>query len=163
MSGLATRSCVFTNCNFTFAELYDSVHTYSAFVNCEFGGANLFSSSWIQCKCTGSSFYTAKLTGILLEKGNYSYTIFTCCDLHKMDLSGVDFSHANLQECNLEKSVLRGANLSHTVFKEANLTGADLREAETEGTDLKSGKLHNTKIDLRQAVWLAESMGCLVV
>ena len=42
------------------------------------------------------------------------------------------------------------------------MTDADLRGAKIDGTDLKSALMKRTKIDLEQAVLLAESLGAVL-
>ena len=162
MMGLVTRNCWFEDCDFSFARLEDSRHTRTAFINCRFYGANLFSAVLEECKGTGSSFSGAVLTGFTLRGGNYAYSVWDQASLKKMELHGCNFHGANLTEVNLEKANLSGCDLGQAVVAGANLTDADLRGAKIDGTDLKSALMKRTKIDLEQAVLLAESLGAVL-
>jgi uncharacterized protein YjbI with pentapeptide repeats len=73
-----------------------------------------------------------------------------CANLSKADLSGADFSWANLREAdlsgaNLSGADLRGADLSWANLREADLSGANLNRA-----DLISANL-NGAVGLRYA------------
>ena len=79
------------------------------------------------CKCMGSVFLDADLTGLIIVRGNYSFSNFSDCDLRKMDLSETSFANADLRKCNLENAVMRNGDLTHAMLSGAKLTHADIR------------------------------------
>ena len=54
---------------------------------------------------------------------------FSCCDLSKLDLVGIDLRDANLRGAVLQGANLRGADLQDANLRGANLLGANLRDA----------------------------------
>jgi curved DNA-binding protein CbpA len=79
---------------------------------------------------------------------------FSHANLSNRDLSGRNMSYANLSGANLSdtfmhKVILRGANLSHTNLFRANLLLADLREANLRNANLIGADLSGA--DLRGA------------
>lgn len=161
MPSFSAFHCVFEDCDFSFARLNGSVHRSSLFLNCIFRAANLFSAEFLECKCTGSTFAGADLSALELHGGDYSYTIFNDSDLRGWNLRGLKFENAFLQNCRLEKADLRETNLRHAVLSGANLEYTDLRGADLTGVDFSSIRMKQTKIDLAQAILVAEAMGCV--
>lgn len=62
-------------------------------------------------------------------------------DLSALALGGLDFTGAQLDQCNLRDAQLQGANLSQAVLRDADLTGAQLAEAQANETDLQRAQL----------------------
>ncbi|MGW4933486.1 pentapeptide repeat-containing protein [Streptomyces sp. NPDC004166] len=65
-------------------------------------------------------------------------------DLRGVELRGLSFERADMQQC-----LLRGGDLRHTILREAQLDGTDLRGARLEGADLTAARLAGA--DLRGA------------
>ena len=65
-----------------------------------------------------------------MHETNLSGADFTGADLHETNLSGADLSGANLSYAYLGGADLRGANLSGAELSEAELSGAELSGAE---------------------------------
>lgn len=162
MDEAATRGCAFDACDFTGARLNASVHEGSAFPNCRFDLANLFTARFADCKMTGAFFGDANLAAITIAGGDWSYTILAYGDLSKRDLRKVRFNEATLHRCNLERADLRGADLTRADLSQARLKGADLRGAIVDGIDLKALDLTGVRLDLMQAVLLAQCHGAKV-
>ncbi|MBS7174954.1 MAG: pentapeptide repeat-containing protein [Clostridiales bacterium] len=79
-----------------------------------------------------------------------------------MDLSDINFSNADLRKCNMEYVVMHGADLSGALLSGARLNHADIRESRLDGVYMNDVKLGKTKIDLEQAVVIAECLGGIV-
>ncbi|MDQ0919561.1 pentapeptide repeat-containing protein [Paenibacillus sp. V4I5] len=110
-----------------------SIHTESAFENCNFTVANLFVSEFNYCKMTGSDFAGVQMDGVTLVQGDWSYTNLRQARLAKQVMRGVRFFGADLSNANLEKADLRDCDLTSAIFGKANLQGADLRGANMDG------------------------------
>ena len=162
LSALQTHACTFMDCNFEYAHLNGSLHRTSAFISCRFGGASLFAAEMVGCKGTASSFIKANTAGWVIRGGNFSYALLSGAKFKKDDLSDMNFSHADMQDCDLSFANLSGCDLSYAMLQGASLIGADLRGADITGTDLGQCRMKGTKIDLQQAVLLAQRMGASV-
>lgn len=163
MQDMVTRGCTFQNCNFSFAKLSGSRHRNTAFLNCQFYTADLFAAAFHDCKCMGSGFLDTVLTGITLCRGNYDYCNFQYADLQKCDLSEISFQHADFRHAKLDFAKFNGADLSHAVLSNTTIKQTDFRDANFDGVYLKDLSWRKTKIDLKQAVQLAENMGAVVL
>ncbi len=120
-----------------------------------------FSTKFQDCKMTGSNFIETNLSGITIIAGDWSYVHMNGCYFKGLDLRLVKFKQANLFKANLEKADLRGADFTQAILSGASLKGADLRGAKIDGVDVKSLDLNKTKIDLTQAVIIAEAYGAV--
>jgi fluoroquinolone resistance protein len=157
-----TQSCIFTLCDFSGAHFNASQHTRSAFLNCQFRMANLFSTKFVECKMTGSSFEESNLDALTIQGGDWSYTHLRFHRLKGLNLRDVSFVEADLYECNLEKCDFQNADLSRAVLAHAILTHADLRGAKVDAVDWRSFDLTNVRLDLVQAVDVARAFGAKV-
>lgn len=162
LDDVTTHNCVFTQCDFAGARFNGSEHQRSAFLNCKFRKANLFLCRFDGCKLTGTSFEEAKLDGMIVQGGDWSYVNLRHHSLKELDLQGVRFAEAELYGCNLEKVDLRDADLTRANLQKARLSGADLRGANVEGVNLEVLDLLKVKLDLAQCVALARSHGAIV-
>ena len=103
-------SCEFVNCNFKSARLNVSHIINSAFLNCKFGFADLFGSQLIDCKMVGSTFEEANLLGVIITRGDWSYTNLKFKDFKGQDLKEINFTKTDLTGSNLEKAIFDGLN-----------------------------------------------------
>ncbi len=163
LNELITRSCTFDRCDFSFARLGASQHFRSAFLNCKWNGASLFGACLKDCKCTGCDFSGSDLSGTIITGGSYAFTNWNECDLRDMDFTGIKLEHADFRGCNLQKAIFKDCDLTSAMLQGANLKNADLRGAVTNGVDLGGLTFQKTKLDLQQAVQLAESLGAKVL
>ena len=62
----------------------------------------------------------------------------------------------------MELAVIRDADLSHAMLSGSILKKADLRGTRLDGVYMNDVKMSHTKIDLEQAVVIAEGMGGIV-
>ncbi|MCT4688484.1 pentapeptide repeat-containing protein [Vallitalea sp.] len=134
----------------------------SAFLNCKFGFADLFSAKFTDCKMVGSTFDESNLLGVVIVRGDFSYTNLKFHDFKGLDFSEVNLTRADLTGCNLEKVIFNGAKLSYTNLHKAKLNGCDFREAIIEGINLSELDLHNVKLDIAGCILLATSFGAKV-
>jgi uncharacterized protein YjbI with pentapeptide repeats len=65
---------------------------------------------------------------------------------HGADFTRADFSHANLDGCELGRSTMQGANLRGAHAREAGLRFVDLSQAQVVGADLRGALLANAKL-----------------
>lgn len=87
-----------------------------------------------------ADFYDTYLTGFNLPfKSDLDSALFG-----KADLSGVDFSNANLASVVFESAILRAANLSHANLQNANFGGAFLGGAILRQCNLANASFHET-------------------
>ena len=161
MRELTTDHCQFSDCDFTAAGMNASQHNASAFTNGNFTYANLFGAIFRECKMIGSNFVETVLGGITIIGGDWSYVNLKQCSFKGLDLRKVRFCKADLFKCNFEKADLREADLTQAMLSGANFKEADLRDAKLDGIDIKSIHFSGTKIDITQAVLIAEAHGAV--
>src|SRR4029077_9370534 len=82
--------------------------------------------------------------------------------LAAQNLRGVRFVEADLYGCDLKKADLREADLEGANLNEALLKGADLRGANLRRVNLKGVDLRGVRLDVPQAVVLAQCYGAIV-
>jgi uncharacterized protein YjbI with pentapeptide repeats len=71
-------------------------------------------------------FYSANLTGAILDKAVLTRAHVDDANLTGVSLARSDLTGANLEHANLTRAHLGGANLTGVGLSDANLTGADL-------------------------------------
>ena len=158
LSHLTFRDC---RCDFSSASLNGITARRCAFLNCSFRFADCFAASFEDCKMTGSVFDTTNCTAMQLLSGDWSYTYLAEMDFNKRKLTQVNFTGADLSRCKFEKAVLRDCNFSEANLNGVSFQGADLRGSVFAQVDFLSLNLKNAKIDLNQAVAIAESIGAV--
>ena len=79
-----------------------------------------------------------------------------------MNLSEINFSNADLRKCNMESVVMRDSDLSYAMLSGTKLIKADIRGTRLDGVYMSDVKMSRTKIDLEQAVLMAEGFGCII-
>ncbi|MFD1397174.1 pentapeptide repeat-containing protein [Kroppenstedtia eburnea] len=102
------------------------------------------------------------MEGMTISGGDWSLTRLVYQDLSGFQLGGIHFREADLYRCDFTGADLRRADLSYATLDGACLKGADLREAIMEGIPWKELNLEGTRIDMAQAVALAQSLGARV-
>jgi uncharacterized protein YjbI with pentapeptide repeats len=131
-------------------------------MNCQFGLADLFGSSFTNCKMIGSVFAETNMTGITIKGGNWSYTNLRNQHFKGSDFSEIDFTNADLTGCNLEGTTFYNTRLIHTNLQNAKIKGSDLRGAIIKGVNLSLLELKDVQIDVPQCIMLALSLGAKV-
>ena len=159
---LATRGCVFEDCDLSGASLTASVHEDTAFLRCRFRKASLFGATLRRCKLTGSVFESAVLRPLTVEGGDWSYVALRGQSLAGVGLAGVRLREADLTGADLTGADLTRADLAHARLDGVRLRGADLRGADLDGVDLRGLDLSEVRLDLAQAVRLATQYGAEV-
>jgi hypothetical protein len=89
LSNLVTRSSVFTDCNFTNAEVLAGDHSNSEFTRCDFTGATLSGSFFIDCPIRASTF-----DGTILDEVR-----FVRCDLTGTTFVGAELAAEMFADC----------------------------------------------------------------
>ena len=100
-----------------------------------------------------------RLGALTPKGGNWSFVCLTGLDLSRLVWENASFEGADLRECCLSGCVFSRCNLSGALLTNADLTKADLRGNRMDGVDFPHLTMKDTKIDLEQAVLIAESMG----
>lgn len=109
-------------------------HNERPFVRVDITGANLRGAELARTDFSGSilknvdarraKFFSAKMTGVILNDAN-----LTSADFTNADLVGASLINANLRSATLFRANLRGANLKGAVLNNADLLKADLSGA----------------------------------
>lgn len=124
LSHVAFRDAVLDEANLTEAN----------FASSDFSGARLegarLDGAYLNVLTDGKTRLAAKwrLVNSILQNG-----------ARNRDLTGADFSHANLSNVQMDGAILRNAR-----FDKANLDGASLRSAILDGSTLEKARFHNT-------------------
>src|ERR1044072_6989475 len=87
LSRLHTERVVFTECDFTGADLSDSEHVGSAFRNCTFRRSSLWHSTFRHCTFLGRTFVECRLRPLPLVEVDFTLAVLAGADLRKVDLS----------------------------------------------------------------------------
>lgn len=111
---------------------------------------------------TGSTFEEARLAGIAIKSGDWSYTNLRLHNFKGCTLAGINFFEADLYQCCFDHADLRGANLSNAQLLEATFQSADLRGAKIGGAVLSKANIKGARIDVGQAISLAQGLGARV-
>ena len=146
--------CVFRSCRFA-----GTVFRRCSVTNCSFPYASLFNVTFDECRMMGSSLAEASVSALTPKGGNWSFTALNGLDLSRIVWEGASFEGADLRECKLSGCVFSRCSLSGALLTNADLTKADLRGTRTDGVDFLHLKMKDTKIDLEQAVLIAEALG----
>ncbi len=162
LSRLRTERVVFTECNFSGANLAESQHRASAFRNCTFKRTLLWHSAFTHCSMLGSVFVQCRLRPLTFDEVDFTLAVLGGNDLRGVDLSGCRLREASLVETDLRTAVLRGADLSGARTTGTRLDDADLRGATVEPSLWRTASLAGARIDVPQAVAFALAHGlCL--
>ncbi len=86
-------------------------------------------------QCTGCSFENADLSGKDLHGVNYSESDFSHAKLRNVNFSGGNFVGVDFSGADLHGASFRGANLSGCDFSKADLSGVDFTGAKLSGAD----------------------------
>jgi fluoroquinolone resistance protein len=138
------------------------VHRGTAFLRCRFRRASLMLAEFHGCKLTGSVFESATLRPLRVEGGDWSYVRMRQADLRGVSLRGVRLAEADLTDADLTDVDLREADLSFATLRGAKLNGTDLRGARVTGVDLSLLDLRGARLDVAQAVQVAQGLGAVV-
>lgn len=79
--GLSTERVVFTECNFSGANLAESRHRASAFRNCTFRRTSLWHSTFEQCTMLGSVFEQCRLRPVTFDEVDFTLAVLGGNDL----------------------------------------------------------------------------------
>ncbi|MFN8071528.1 MAG: pentapeptide repeat-containing protein [Mycobacterium sp.] len=158
-SELTTQRVVFTDCDFSGADLAYSVHAGTAFRNCCFRRTTLWHSNFRYCSFLGSTFDECRMRPLLCEEVDFSLAVLAGADLRGVDLSGCRFREASLVRTDLRRAVLRGADLTGTRTEGLRLEEADLRGARIDSTGWTTAACRGARIDVDQALAFALAHG----
>ncbi|ORW64386.1 pentapeptide repeat-containing protein [Mycobacterium saskatchewanense] len=162
LSRLLTERVVFSDCNFSGANLAESQHRGSAFRNCRFERTTLWHSLFAQCSLLGSVFVHCRLRPISFDEVDFTLAVLGGNDLRGVDLSGCRLREASLVGTDLRKAVLCGADLSGARTTGARLDNADLRGATVDPALWRTAALAGARVDVGQAVAFALAHGLLL-
>ena len=146
------EECVFRNCSFQNADLWDYRFIDCRFESCDISMASLHHSVFNQvdfsgCKMLGISFPQAERLG-------FSVSFEDCqlahCSFEKMKLRKTKFIRCQMQqvdfsEADLAQSDFSGSDLSDSVFDQCNLEQVDFREAVGFNIDPERNKMKKAK------------------
>jgi uncharacterized protein YjbI with pentapeptide repeats len=159
LSRLRTERVVFSDCDFSGANLAESHHSGSAFRNCTFERTLLWHSVFAQCSMLGSVFVQCRMRPITFDEVDFTLAVLGGNDLRGIDLSGCRLRETSLVETDLRKAVLRGADLSGARTTGARLDDADLRGATADATLWRTASLAGARVDVPQAMAFALAHG----
>ena len=159
LSRLRTERVVFSECNFSGANLAESEHTASAFRNCKFDRTTLWHSTFRNCSLLGSQFVNCRLRPMTLIEVDFTMAVLGGCDLRGLDFSRCRLRETSLVEADLREAVLGQADLRGARTIGARLERADLRGALTDPSIWVGAKLAGAKIDIAQALGYAAAHG----
>lgn len=162
LAGLRTERVVFTECDFSGANLTESMHLGSAFRNCRFVRTTLWHSTFRQCSLLGSTFEDCRLRPIVFEDVDFTLAVLGGADLRAADLSGCRLREAGLVQADLRKAVLRGTDLTGARTNGLRLEGADLRGARVDATMWTTAQCRGARIDVAQALAFAAAHGLAI-
>jgi len=151
--------CTFTRCTFSGCRLGAAEFRFCAMLNCVFRMCSLFSTVFENCKMTGSAFFDIDAPYYEINGGDWSFTDLRDLSFYKMELYHVNFEGADFTGCCMDHAKITACSLRHARFGNTSMVSADLRESDLSGSNLPGLILRKTKIDLQQAVLLAESLG----
>ena len=97
---------MFTDCDFSGANLGESEHRGSAFRNCTFRRTVLWRATFAQCSMLGSVFEQCRLRPVTFDEVD-----FTLAVLGGNDLRGLDLSGCRLRETSLAFALAHGLRL----------------------------------------------------
>lgn len=159
LSRLHTERVVFSECDFSGANLAESQHRGSAFRNCKFERTTLWHSTFAQCSMLGSVFVQCRLRPITFDEVDFTLAVLGGNDLRGVDLSGCRLRETSLVETDLRKAVLRGADLSGARTAATRLDDADLRGAVADPALWRTAALTGARVDVPQAMAFAVAHG----
>lgn len=159
LSRLHTERTVFDECDFTGANLTETVHRGSAFRNCTFLRTTMWHSTFQQCSMLGSVFEQCRLRPLTLDEVDFTLAVLGGNDLRGVDLSGCRLVEASLVETDMRKCVLRGADLTGARTTGTRLDDADLRAATVDSSLWRTASLTGVRVDVPQALAFALAHG----
>ncbi len=159
LSGLHTERAVFTECDFSGANLSESVHHGSAFRNCRFVRTTLWHSIFRQCSMLGSIFEECRFRPVVCDEVDFTLAVLAGADLRGVNLSDCRLREASLVRTDLRKAVLRGADLTGARTEGLRLESADLRGARIDPTLWTTAACRGARIDVAQALGFAAAHG----
>jgi uncharacterized protein YjbI with pentapeptide repeats len=159
LSRLRTERAVFTECNFSGANLAESQHRGSAFRNCTFERTLLWHSAFAQCSMLGSVFVQCRMRPMTFDEVDFTLAVLGGNDLRGVDLGGCRLRETSLVEADLRKAVLRGADLRGARTIGTRLEEADLRGATVDPSLWTTASLSGARVDVSQAMAFALAHG----
>jgi fluoroquinolone resistance protein len=94
--------------------------------------------------------------------GGWAFVQLRSADLTGAELVDVRLTEADLSGANLTDAVLTGCDLSRADLRQTVLSGTDLRGSQLGGVDPQGPRWAGARIDLAQAVTLAQALGAVV-
>lgn len=139
LAGLRLNGLDFSGCDLTYADLSDS---------------RLSSDT----NLTGATLYQTRLVGTNAENANFSVAANTrnmrCQDAYLryanfegLDLTGCDFTHANLFSARFERALARYVRFEHAELQYAHFNGTDIMGSAFTHADLRRADFTLTRVD----------------
>ena len=162
LSDQTVRGASFTDCTFRDVRFNASTHVDSAFTNCTFAGCTFFDTRFTRCKLVGSVFDRCTYDLLVVEAGDWSLVQLPGADLRKATFTGVRLREADLTGARFDGATVRDVDLSGTWLHRSSFIGADLRGSDLSSLDPLNVDVHDARIDIEQAVVIAEAIGLKV-
>lgn len=162
LSEIVTSGVTFEECRLVDVRLNASQHQGSAFVGCDLTGVSLFDAELDGCKLVGTRFLRCTLRPLTARGGNWSFVTLRGTDLGGIELRDLSLVEADLTDCDLTGATVAGCDLSRAELRGARLHDADLRGSVLLGVDPQGPRWRDARLDLAQAVTLAEALGAVV-
>ena len=151
LSGANLSGAIIRNVNLENANLENVILESSNLNSANFSGVNfgdnvtdnfLHDSNLSYANFSGADFFHS----IDLRRKNLTGINFTGADLENQDLIGANLTKANLSNANLKGSTLQNANLTEANLFKANLSGASLINANLSNANLTFSNLISTNL-----------------
>lgn len=170
LAGTSFSNCVFTGCDFSGLRL-----TATRFEDCRFADANLSNTIVDHTRFDGAVFERCKLVGLNFGlSDSLTFTLsLTQCLLRYVNFSQLRWKNAVLTDCDAFDSDFGGArleraDLTRTRFRACRFTGADLSGADFSHAtgydlDVRTEKLAKAKFTLPEVLNLLGPFGVEIV
>lgn len=167
------KNLSFENCSFAGCDFKEFSLTGTRFVDCRFNTCDLSNVNVSAARLRDSTFENCKLLGVqwnhfadvmspTFKSSNLSYSNFVGLKLKKIIfqdciLGDVDFSQADLSECNFKGSDFLNAKFYNTVLVKANFV-----DAINYLIDPISNKLKGARFSMPEAIGLLNGLGVVI-
>jgi uncharacterized protein YjbI with pentapeptide repeats len=146
------EECVFRNCSFQNADLWDYRFIDCRFENCDLSMSSLHRSVFNQvhfwgCKMLGISFPQAERLGfsVSFENCQLAHCSFERLKLKKSKFLRCQMQQVDFTEADLSQSDFSGSDLTDSVFEQSNLEQVDFQEAVGFNIDPERNKIKKAK------------------
>ena len=164
LSESRVEGCRYTACDFSRASFADVAFSGCDFSNSDFSEANFTRCTFSSCKFTGANFTAAVLARTELSDSTLSYASLAKARLTDVLARADDFSHADLSEARLARTVFDDVRFTGTSFFRTSLAGIDFTTCQLADIVLSDamGELKGCRMDLYQAAGIAQRLGVVI-